>query len=183
LDTTQSADAAKTDTGASPKRGRGCGCWIAVLAVLLLGGGATATLGAMFALRQEVPLEPEAALADVAKRTLMIEWEYKDRRIPPDLNTAESITQGKQLYDVQCSLCHGQPGGDVSTLGLTMFPPAIDLSRDRTQTKTAGEIFWLIAHGLNYTGMPAWGEKYGGSMRDEDIWKLVAYLQSVRAED
>src|SRR5829696_4176482 len=98
LDTTQSPDVASTDTGASPSRGRGCGCWIAVLVVVLLGGITTATLGGMFALRQEVPLEPEAALDDVAKRTLMIEWEYADRRIPPNLNTAESITQGKELY-------------------------------------------------------------------------------------
>jgi mono/diheme cytochrome c family protein len=157
-----------------------------LLVLLLAGGGATAYLGGMFAFRQEVPLEPEAAVADLGKRWLMVPAEFTDWRMPEP----RDVARGKQLYDVECSLCHGAGARGDAALGRQMFPPAVDLTRDRTQTKTDGQLYWLIAHGLNYTGMPGWGrefcttdergKQYCGPNDQNEIWDMVAYLRSLR---
>jgi mono/diheme cytochrome c family protein len=63
-----------------------------------------------------------------------------------------------------------------------LFPPAANLTADRSRTKSDGQLFWLIAHGVNYTGMPAFGKDFGGGNSDDDIWKLVAYIRSLQGE-
>lgn len=166
-------------------RGRGCGCWIALLLFLMAGGGITAFFGGQFALRQKEPLEPEAILADVGKRMLAVPNEYKDWRMPQPRDPA----RGAQLFEAECAFCHGVGARGDTTLGRMMFPPAVDLTRDRTQSKTDGELYWLISHGLNYTGMPGWGEEtcvnyqgkqYCGPNDQSEIWDLVAYLRTLK---
>jgi mono/diheme cytochrome c family protein len=185
LDTTRTVRTVDTTTNVNApaaRRGRGCGCWIAVLVVLLLGGAITAYFGATFALRQETVLEPEAALADLGKRWVMVPGEFTDWQMPASARTEQAVAGGKDLFGAECALCHGQNGKGDGSFGVTMFPPAADLTRERTQSKTDGQLFYLIAHGLNYTGMPAWGTDFGGANSQEDIWKLVAYIRSIRGQ-
>jgi mono/diheme cytochrome c family protein len=176
---TQSA-APETGTAASPRRGGSCLPWIILLLVLAGGGAATAYIAGTFLLRQETVLEPEAAGADLAKRWLMIEPEYVDWQMPARFADATHIARGKDLLNTECITCHGQDGRKPGGMGVAMFPPAVDLSRDRTQSKTDGQIFWLIWHGVNYTGMPAWGVEKGGPHDQEEIWSMVAFIRSLK---
>jgi mono/diheme cytochrome c family protein len=181
LDNTRQTTTETSDTSdETPKRGRGCGCWIALILFLLAGGGASAFLGATFALRQEVPLEPEAAIADLGKRVVAVPGEFQDWRMPASAKEPASVNAGRDLFATECGLCHGQDGRKPTSLGLTMFPPAVDLSRQRTQTKSDGQLYWLIWHGLNYTGMPAWGEDNGGPNNQAEIWSMVAYIRTLK---
>jgi len=148
--------------------------------VLLLGGATTAFLGGTFALRQEVPTAPEAFGADIAVRTLMIDPAFKDWRMPARFKTPEQLAKGKSLFGAQCALCHGTNGkanqADAQ-MGMTMFPPAADLTSERTRSKSDGDLYWLIWHGVNYTGMPAWGKENGGPNDQEEIWSMVYYIR------
>jgi mono/diheme cytochrome c family protein len=164
------------------RRGRGCGCWIALLVILLIGGGVTTYLAATFALRQEVPLEPEAIVADVGKRWVMVPAEFTDWQMPAKHRSEEAVQRGKQLFDAECAFCHGAGARGDAPLGQAMFPPAVALNRERTQSKTSGQLYWLIAHGLNYTGMPAWGAEYGGPHEQDQVWELVAYVESLEVQ-
>jgi len=154
--------------------------WIILLLVLAGGGAATAYIAGTFLLRQETVLDPEAAGADVAKRWLMVEPEYTDWQIPARFNDAAHKKSGQDLLNTECLLCHGQNGTKPGGMGTAMFPPAVDLSRDRTQSKTDGQLFWLIWHGVNYTGMPAWGTEKGGNHNQEEIWSMVAFIRTLK---
>jgi mono/diheme cytochrome c family protein len=166
-------------------RGRGCGCWILVLLVLLAGGAATGYLMGTIILREETPLPGEAEITDIGLRLVAIPPEYADMRMPSKyLGTdrqpePDVIARGRDLYQTECAICHGQTGRGDGPLGKTQYPPASDLTRPRTQTKSDGQLYWLIAHGINLTGMPAWGEKYGGPNNDDEIWSMVAYIRSL----
>ncbi len=165
------------DADRPKRRSPGCGCWIALLVILLIGGGASAFLGGTMILRQEKPLPGEEFITDLGLRTLAVPAEYADRRIPrKDTITAAT---GKQLFDAQCAFCHGQGGRGDAALGMLMYPPAANLTASRTQAKSDGQIYWIIAHGVNLTGMPAFGTDYGGSMGEDEIWSLVSYVRQL----
>jgi mono/diheme cytochrome c family protein len=179
VDTTQSASTS-TAANVSQRRGGSCLPWIILLLVLVGGGAATAYVAGTFLLRQEAVFEPEAAGADLAKRWLMVPPEFADWKMPARFEDEAHLRSGRELFATECSLCHGADGRTVPPFGLAMFPPAVDLSRDRTQTKTEGQIFWMIMHGINYTGMPAWGTDYGGPNSQEEIWSMVYYIRSLK---
>ena len=37
-------------------------------------------------------------------------------------------------------------------------------------------MFWVVKHGIRYSGMGAWDDL----MEDEDIWRVVTFLSSLR---
>jgi mono/diheme cytochrome c family protein len=177
-----SADQAPAVGTTGGSRGRGCGCWILVLVILLLGGGATALFGATFALRQEKALEPEAVVADLGKRYVMVPGEYVDWKMPASFKDAAQVSAGRELFKTECSMCHGQGAKGDAPLGRAQFPPAADLTSERTQSKTDGQLFYLIWHGVNYTGMPAWGSEVGGPNDQTEIWQMVSYLRTTKSK-
>jgi mono/diheme cytochrome c family protein len=161
------------------KGGRGCVFWGVVLLILVGGGLITAYFMGTIILREETPLPGEQFITDLGLRTLAVPGDYTDQKIPAADNTADAIAKGKQTFEVECSMCHGQGGKGDADLGKLMYPPAADLTASRTSTKTDGQLFWLIAHGINLTGMPAWGTKFGGANTDDDIWRMIAYIRSL----
>ncbi|MEO8285609.1 MAG: cytochrome c [Chloroflexota bacterium] len=159
------------------KSSRGCIFWLIVLLVLVGGGVATAGLMGTIILREETPLPGEEFISDLGLRLLAVPGEYHDRKIPQKAGV--TAANGKALFDVQCAFCHGQNGDGSAQLGATMYPRSAILTSSRTQTKTDGELFWLIEHGINLTGMPAWGTNYGGANSEDEIWSMVAYIREL----
>ncbi|MCA9480472.1 MAG: hypothetical protein KC545_08955, partial [Nitrospira sp.] len=43
------------------------------------------------------------------------------------------------------------------------------------QDMTDGELFYVIHHGIRFTGMPAWGK--GDPSEDTESWKLVFFIR------
>ncbi len=84
---------------------------------------------------------------------------------------------GLAHYKGMCVGCHGAPGVDPSEAGEGLNPPASDLTLGRVQKRTDGELFWLIQNGVRMTGMPAFGPTH----KDEEIWKIVAFLRHLPA--
>lgn len=89
----------------------------------------------------------------------------------------DRITLGAAHFDGACSSCHGAPGRRVNPLHKAMLPPPPHLSAsdvlDQWQVR---ELFWILKHGIKYTGMPAWPNLE----RDDEVWTLVAFLQNVQ---
>jgi mono/diheme cytochrome c family protein len=176
-------DGADVDDTADQTQGRrrpGCGCWIAALVVLLLLGGAGAFLGGTIVFRQETAAPGEEFITDLGLRMVAVPSEYQDRRVPSTAN----VDRGRELFTTQCAFCHGQGGDGSSQLGATMYPRAAILPGDRTQSKTDGQLFWLIAHGINLTGMPGFGQDFGtaevkGPNSEAEIWDMVAYIRTL----
>jgi mono/diheme cytochrome c family protein len=167
------------DDGAK-KGGRGCLFWVVILIILLGGGAITAYVMGTTIFREETPAPGEAFITDIALRTLAIPGDYADLRIPDTDKTPAALAKGKTTFQAECSICHGQGGKGDADLGKLMYPPAADLTADRTNSKSDGQLFWLIAHGINLTGMPAWGTKFNGANTDDDIWSMIAFIRTLR---
>lgn len=169
---------------APPKKGRGWRPWLIILGILVLGGLATAPLIGQMIFRTETPLPGEEFVTDLGLRLLAIPGEFADRKMPggsgPEATAARAV-RGKDMFQVECSVCHGQNGEGDGGWGKALYPNAANLHKDRTQTKTDGMLFWEIAHGVNLTGMPAFGKDFpGGYHTDDEIWDLVAYIRTLK---
>ncbi|WP_293380319.1 c-type cytochrome [Phenylobacterium sp.] len=85
----------------------------------------------------------------------------------PFAGNAQAVAEGKQLFGaMNCVYCHGAQGSGL-------IGPALNGSGWR-YGGTPAELFNSI-HDGRPQGMPAWGAR----LPPDQIWKLVAYLQSL----
>jgi len=92
----------------------------------------------------------------------------------PDLNNKALILEGINDFEAMCVACHGAPGKKPGPMGQGLNPPAPDL-QESAQHHSAGELFWIIKHGIKMTGMPAWGVSH----EDKTLWPVVALLMTL----
>ena len=92
-------------------------------------------------------------------------------KVPP-LGDAAMVERGLRHFESGCASCHGAPGFFHPPIGERMLPHAPDLSEKVTDW-SAGELFWIVKHGIKMTGMPAWAAQ----QRDDEVWSLVAFLR------
>lgn len=81
------------------------------------------------------------------------------------------ILRGQKLFNVECSVCHGQAGngkGVVPEYG-TINPPTYH--SDRLRGVTDGYLYQIITQGLRV--MPA----YGPNVKPADRWAIIAYVR------
>lgn len=98
--------------------------------------------------------------------------------IPPDLRDESLIRLGAGHFHAGCAFCHGSPGTPVGAAALRMLPPPPEL-QDKVAEWTDQELFWIVRHGIKYTGMPAWPVQGRG----DEVWALVAFLRRLPALD
>lgn len=91
--------------------------------------------------------------------------------------TENSRKSGRKIYTANCAACHGSEGNPVATGTLPRYAMA-DLT-DPMQYKYGADargIFRSIAFG---TAAPPHGT-YNGILSDQQIWDVVAYLESIQ---
>ncbi|MBC8037450.1 MAG: c-type cytochrome [Rhizobiales bacterium] len=93
----------------------------------------------------------------------------------PNLEDQALIERGAGHFQGGCAPCHGAPGKAPSPIVRAMLPVPPDLGAS-VHTWKANELFWIVKHGLKYTGMPAWAAQE----RDDEVWAVVAFLQRLR---
>ena len=91
---------------------------------------------------------------------------------PPDLSDPNLVTLGAAHYYSGCMPCHGAPGHAGNAVFQQSLPPPPDL-RTASETWRDRELFWLVKHGLKYTGMPGWSARD----RNDEQWAMVAFLK------
>lgn len=90
----------------------------------------------------------------------------------PSLDDPALLTAAVPHFDRQCALCHGSPREDgLPTMGGTTPPPPP--LRDHVDAWRPRELFWIVRHGIKYTGMPSWP----ALEREDEVWMLVALLR------
>lgn len=115
----------------------------------------------------------ETAVARRA-RAMAIPTEYATRRNPVAA-TPESIRAGMEHYADHCASCHAGDGSGETEMGRGLFPPSPDMRAPATQSLSDGELFYVIEHGVRFTGMPAWGT--GTTEGEEASWQLVNFIR------
>jgi mono/diheme cytochrome c family protein len=109
-------------------------------------------------------------------RDRSIDSRGEDIQVPKDisLDDPKLIAKGFDHYNEMCVVCHGAPGMEPgeARAGLNPKPP---LLAKRTEDIPAGELFWVIKHGIKMTGMPAWGPTHS----DDKIWAIAAFVEKL----
>ena len=83
---------------------------------------------------------------------------------------AIAVAAGQKLFKNNCALCHGDNGeGDRG--------PALN---DKTFLTTTADdtIFSVTSSGIPGTEMPAWNQRHGGPLTDQNVTQLVTFLRS-----
>jgi len=95
----------------------------------------------------------------------------------PVAATAQSITNGRNLYNKNCRQCHGLRGQGDGPLAPRNPRPA-DLTDDKwDHGSTDGELFAII-----WNGAPAKDSEMKpmkGVLRENDVWHLVNFIRSI----
>jgi cytochrome c553 len=77
-------------------------------------------------------------------------------------------------FAAACATCHGAPGQRPSPVMQKATPPAPDLTDPALKNKwTDAQLFYILRHGVKFTGMPAWG----AAGRDDEIRRMVAFVR------
>ena len=140
---------------------------VKVLALLCLAARALACTAG------KQPSKVETALANAAK-DVAIPIQAKSLSNPLPAN-ADTVAQGRRIYEASCALCHGPDGRGNTSLGQGMYPPAMDLDSPHVQHWTDAELFWIVQNGVRLTGMPAWKS----AISEPDTWKVVDFLRAL----
>jgi cytochrome c553 len=90
----------------------------------------------------------------------------------PSLDDPALVAKGAAHYDLGCRPCHGTPRGDRPAVALAMLPEP-PLLQSRIASWSAAELFYIVKHGVKFTGMPAWP----AARRDDEVWSVVAFLR------
>ena len=146
------------------------GAGVALVAVVAT---ATLSLGVYNVAADDPHSRPVYALLETA-RERSIEVRAAKLQLPTNLDDPERIRQGAGNYNAMCVTCHLSPDAAATEMSKGLYPAPPNLSK---QPVAPAEAFWVIKHGIKASGMPAWG----GSMDDEFIWNMSAFLQVAHA--
>ncbi len=89
-----------------------------------------------------------------------------------------SIAEGKQLYDMECSMCHGIAGDGKGNLAQDMKLNMLDWRVPNAfQSFADGDLFQIISNGK---GKMTGEEK---RVKPEQIWDMVNYIRTFARKD
>jgi cytochrome c553 len=148
---------------------------IGVLAIAAVVAGAVYFFGGFYnvAASAEDPAPVNWALVRV--RTASIEHNAKDNP-PANVNDAATVEDGAREYvEHGCQTCHGAPGVKWAKFSEGLHPDPPDL-KDVAGELSVQQIFWVVKHGINMTGMPSFA---AAGAKDDDLWKIAAFVKKL----
>ena len=93
---------------------------------------------------------------------------------PPSLEEPWLVLKGAGHYHDGCRPCHGAPDLLTPRITAAMTPQPPDLL-GRVEVYDADELFYIVKHGIKFTGMPAWP----APERDDEVAAVVAFLRAL----
>ncbi|PZO76864.1 MAG: cytochrome C [Sphingomonas taxi] len=97
---------------------------------------------------------------------------YAAVTVPDDPKANEGLVSAAGHFKASCASCHGAPGVRPLPVMQAATPPAPDLSINAREW-TDKQIFWILKHGVKYTGMPGWAAKDC----DDEVRRMVAFVR------
>jgi thiosulfate dehydrogenase len=149
--------------------------FIVAIAAVAAGGYFFVTTGALPARQDIKPSELEEWAARTSLRAT-IRREALGLKCPVQ-PTEENLTAGLTLYEKNCQVCHGGPDGAASSIARGLAPNAPQLAKYGVEDDPEEETYWKIAHGIRFTGMPAFRE----TLSDGEIWQIVLFTKHMNS--
>jgi len=151
---------------------RGVKIALGVLLLVSLAGGAGALLLRRGYSALDRPSALEEAVARRLRRLATPAWARAHENPLPA--SAEVLAEARAHFADHCASCHANDGSGETPVGQGLYPKAPDMRKPQTQGLSDGEIFYVISHGVRFTGMPGWGR---GPEQDRDSWALVHFIR------
>lgn len=140
--------------------------------VLLAGIAGVSYLAATGLSARPTPGALETSLARAARR-LAVPRDVRNVENPVPASDAV-LAEGRAHFADHCAQCHANDGSGKTGMGQGLFPKAPNMATV-SQELTDGELFYVIEHGIRFTGMPAWGT--GTPAGEEASWHLVHFIR------
>jgi len=84
-----------------------------------------------------------------------------------------TLSAGEKLYAANCVACHGASDGKPSDIARGLYQHAPQLGGRGVEEDPEGETYWKIAHGIRFTGMPA----FDRTLTQTQLWQLATFLK------
>ena len=92
----------------------------------------------------------------------------------PLLNNEDNLANGKKMYEIYCSVCHGSKGDGNGILMEREKFLGIQSYADRDITE--GSIYHVLMYGINLMG------SHAGQVNDEERWQISQYVLKLRKD-
>lgn len=87
-----------------------------------------------------------------------------------------NLTEGKRLYNINCTPCHAEDGNGQGTIVQDGKYPRVPAYADRLPTINPGKAFYSITHGKNLMGA------YGTVLSPEQRWQVIHYIYQLSGQ-
>jgi mono/diheme cytochrome c family protein len=91
----------------------------------------------------------------------------------PIKSDANSLKDGKKLYNLHCKSCHGKEGLGDGSKAAQLDTPAGDFTAESFATQTDGALFYKSKFGRDE--MPNYEKKIP---YDEDMWSIINWMRT-----
>jgi mono/diheme cytochrome c family protein len=96
----------------------------------------------------------------------------------PIVRDPQNLQRAAEIYRVNCAMCHGLDGHGTGPLvdyfkGTGSIPP-VDLASERVRSRTDGQLYWLVGHGIG--NMPAFRQL----LPESDLWLTVHFIRQLQ---
>tara|TARA_Y100001935_G_scaffold64308_1_gene53980 strand:+ start:153 stop:605 length:453 start_codon:yes stop_codon:yes gene_type:complete len=92
----------------------------------------------------------------------------------PLIQNDENLKNGKKMYDIYCSVCHGSKGDGQGILMEREKFLGIPSYADRDITE--GSIYHVLMHGINLMG------SHSGQVNEEERWQIAQYVLKLKKD-
>ncbi len=92
--------------------------------------------------------------------------------------TEEMVAHGKEVFETNCTSCHGNEAVGGGPAGEALDPPPRNV-RDTSQYKYGSgalALFRTVKYGVDGTGMAPWD----GRMEEADMWAVTHYVRGIQ---
>ena len=87
-----------------------------------------------------------------------------------------NLSKGKELYEIYCSVCHGDKGDGLGILAEREKFLGIPAYNDPSRIITEGSIYHVIMYGRNAMG------SHAGQINEEERWQITQYVLQLKEE-
>ena len=88
--------------------------------------------------------------------------------------TLDLVRQGQEVFDINCSACHGRDGYGEGIVVQRGFPKPPSFHSDRLRHAPIGHFFQVITQGYGVM------YPFGSRITPEDRWAIISYIRALQ---